>query len=125
MFIAAECFRDTLIGIGVLEMPAEAARRAFLALQKNNLEQTQNKLLRIASKVSCMSVANSLHQKRQDESKEEIKAADVGKPESKSSAKVSDSESSKSKSESAEPFSIKDQEEKKDEDQPKMIDTKG
>ena len=40
MFIAAECFRDTLIGIGVLEEPAEAARRAFLALQKNNLEET-------------------------------------------------------------------------------------
>ena len=122
MFIAAECFRDTLIGIGVLEMPAEAARRAFLALQKNNLEQTQNKLLRIASKVSCMSVANSLSQKKQDESKEEIKAADVGKPESKSSAKESDSES---KSESAEPFLLKDAEEKKGDDQPKMIDTKG
>lgn len=37
MFLAAECFRDTLIEIGVNEESAETARRTFLALKKDNL----------------------------------------------------------------------------------------
>ena len=37
MFLAAECFRDTLIEIGVNEDRAETARRTFLALKKDNL----------------------------------------------------------------------------------------
>ena len=40
LFIAAECFRDTLIEIGVNEDSAETARRAFLTLKKNHMEET-------------------------------------------------------------------------------------
>ncbi len=40
MFLAAECFRETLIEIGVNEESAETARRTFLALKKNTLEKT-------------------------------------------------------------------------------------
>ena len=40
MFLAGECFRDTLIEIGIGEEPAEAARKAFLSLKKNNMEVT-------------------------------------------------------------------------------------
>jgi hypothetical protein len=40
MFLAAECFRDTLIEIGVKEESADTARKAFLALKKNTMEET-------------------------------------------------------------------------------------
>ena len=59
MFLAAECFRDTLIEIGVKEESADTARKAFLALKKNTMEETQNKIRRIASKLSHKST-NSL-----------------------------------------------------------------
>lgn len=55
MFLAGECLRDTLIGIGVNEESAETARRTFLALRKNTMEETQNQIFRIASKVSLQS----------------------------------------------------------------------
>ena len=58
MFIAAECLRDTLIGIGVNEESAETARRTLLALKKNTMEETQNKIRRIASKMSFQSSQN-------------------------------------------------------------------
>ena len=60
MFLAAECFRDTLIEIGVNEESAETARRTFLALKNNTLEKTQNKIRRIASRLSCKSLSNSI-----------------------------------------------------------------
>ena len=52
MFLAAECFRDTLIEIGVDEDSAENGRRTFLSLKKNTMEETQNKIRKIASKIS-------------------------------------------------------------------------
>mmetsp|Transcript_8176 Transcript_8176/g.9854 ORF Transcript_8176/g.9854 Transcript_8176/m.9854 type:complete len:138 (+) Transcript_8176:2546-2959(+) len=58
MFIVAECFRDTLIEIGVNEESAETARRTFLTLKCNKMELTQNKIRRIASRMSmgCQNV---------------------------------------------------------------------
>ena len=55
MFLAAECFRDSLIEIGVNEYSAETARKAFLTLKKNSMDETQNKIRRIASKISFKS----------------------------------------------------------------------
>ena len=52
MFQAAECFHDSLIEIGVNEDSAETARKAFLSLKKNTMEETQNKIRKIASKIS-------------------------------------------------------------------------
>lgn len=40
MFLAAECFRDSLVEIGVNEESAETARKAFLTLKKNTMEET-------------------------------------------------------------------------------------
>jgi hypothetical protein len=40
MFIAAECFRDTLIEIGLAPDSAETARKAFLTLKKGSMEET-------------------------------------------------------------------------------------
>ena len=36
MFIAAECFKETLIEVGINEDSAETARRAFLTLRRNS-----------------------------------------------------------------------------------------
>ena len=55
MYLAAECFRDTLIEIGIDEDAAETAQRAFLTMKKSTLEETQNKISRIASKISVNS----------------------------------------------------------------------
>ena len=57
MFIAAECFRDTLLEIGVKEDSAEQARRTFLSLKRNTMEETQNKIRRIASRMSMSRAA--------------------------------------------------------------------
>ena len=40
MFFAAECFRETLIEIGVNEESAETARKTFIALKRSNAEDT-------------------------------------------------------------------------------------
>ena len=40
IFLAAECFRDTLMEIGLGEDSAETARRAFLTLKKGSIEET-------------------------------------------------------------------------------------
>ena len=40
MFVAAECFKDSLLEIGLLEDSAETARRAFLTLKKGSEEET-------------------------------------------------------------------------------------
>lgn len=58
MYIAAECFRDTLMEIGLGEESAETARRAFLTLKRGSMEETQNKIRRIASKISVQSSKN-------------------------------------------------------------------
>ena len=55
MFLVAECFKDTLIEIGLDEDSAETARRAFYTLKKDPIEETQNKIRRIASKISIQS----------------------------------------------------------------------
>ena len=56
MFIAAECFKETLMEIGLGEDSAETARRAFLTLKRgNNEDETMNKIKRIASKISAQS----------------------------------------------------------------------
>ena len=52
MYFAAECFRDTLIEIGVNEESAETARKTFIALKCSSVEDTQKKIRRIASRVS-------------------------------------------------------------------------
>ena len=57
MFLAAECFKDTLIEIGLDEESAETARKAFLTLKKNTMEETQNKISKIASKISFKSAS--------------------------------------------------------------------
>ena len=44
MFFAAECFRDTLIEIGVNEESAETARKTFIALKSSTAEDTQKKI---------------------------------------------------------------------------------
>lgn len=76
MFLAAECFRDTLIEIGVNEESAETARRTFLALKKNTLEKTQNKIRRIASRLSCKS-SRSLHNFLPGEEQKGIAASSI------------------------------------------------
>lgn len=40
MFLAAECFRNTLIEIGMGEESAETARMAFLTIQRGPIEET-------------------------------------------------------------------------------------
>ena len=56
MFIAAECFKETLMEIGLQEESAETARRAFLTLKRGtNEDETMNKIKRIASKISAQS----------------------------------------------------------------------
>ena len=61
MFIAADCFRDTLLEIGVNEESVETARRTFLALKKSDIEETQSKINKIAEQVSQKSSnSNSL-----------------------------------------------------------------
>ena len=52
MILAAECFKDTLIDAGLDEDSAEIARKALLTLKKTTVEETQNKILKIASKLS-------------------------------------------------------------------------
>ena len=52
MFLAADCFHDSLIEIGVNQDSAETARKAFLSLKKNTMEVTQNKIRKIASKIT-------------------------------------------------------------------------
>lgn len=77
MFLAAECFRDTLIEIGVDEDSAENGRRTFLSLKKNTMEETQNKIRRIASRM-ILKRANShewiqSNEQSREESKEIVR----------------------------------------------------
>ena len=50
-FLAAECFKDTLMEKGVPLDTAESARVCFLALKKDKKEELQDKISSIASKV--------------------------------------------------------------------------
>ena len=59
MFLAAECFRDTLLEIGLDDESAESARRAFLTLKKSTMEETQKKIRRIASEISSIKSSKS------------------------------------------------------------------
>ena len=52
-FVAAECFRETLIEIGVDEVSAETARATFLALKRTKMEDTQNHIRKIASRLQA------------------------------------------------------------------------
>ena len=64
MFIVSEIFRDSLYEMGLAAESAETARKTFLTLKFSQMEQTQNKIKRIASQMN---------------SKEQVKAADHAK----------------------------------------------
>ncbi len=55
MFIAASVFKQTLLEVGILEEVAVMARNAFYALKVNQLDETNQKIKRIASKLSMNS----------------------------------------------------------------------
>ena len=55
MFIAAEVFKQTLLEVGISEEVALMARTAFYALKVNQLDETHQKIQRIASKLSMNS----------------------------------------------------------------------
>ena len=56
--VAAECFRETLIEIGVDEVSAETARLTFLALKRTKMEDTQNQIRKIASRLQAKRAAS-------------------------------------------------------------------
>jgi hypothetical protein len=47
-FLASEVFRDTLLMSGLEEETAEKARKYFLALKKDKLEETQNLFFKVS-----------------------------------------------------------------------------
>jgi len=49
--IAADCFKDTLMDVGTDPTTAESARVAFLSLKKDRVDELQDQIIRIASKV--------------------------------------------------------------------------
>jgi len=51
-FLASEVFRDTLLSFGLDEDTANNARRLFLAVKKDKLEETQNAFFRVASQLN-------------------------------------------------------------------------
>ncbi len=55
MFIAASVFKQTLLEVGISEEVAVMARTAFYALKVNQLDETNQKIKRIASKLSMNS----------------------------------------------------------------------
>lgn len=54
MYLAAQCFRDTLIEVNVPEESVEKAFKAFLSLKKKRtvVDSSYNEVIKIASKIS-------------------------------------------------------------------------
>lgn len=59
-FIAAEVFADTLLEVGMGEDISQMARTAFYCLKMNKEENTEQKIQRIASKLSFSSNSRSI-----------------------------------------------------------------
>eukprot|EP00354_Favella_ehrenbergii_P003991 CAMPEP_0170459708 /NCGR_PEP_ID=MMETSP0123-20130129/6304_1 /TAXON_ID=182087 /ORGANISM="Favella ehrenbergii, Strain Fehren 1" /LENGTH=167 /DNA_ID=CAMNT_0010724379 /DNA_START=2841 /DNA_END=3344 /DNA_ORIENTATION=- len=74
-FVAAEVFQDTLYEVGVSEDVALMAKSAFYALTLNSEENTEQKIQRIASRVSLSSCSKSMrsHARQRSTSNEERK----------------------------------------------------
>lgn len=51
IYIAGDCFRDTLMDCGVDKDSADLARKAFISLRENKQEEVHNRMVRIASSI--------------------------------------------------------------------------